>query len=69
VLGVSIVERRRRAWMTGAQRFDQRGIISDERQRGWQWEPILSANEARGIRELVDLARAPVRITTKNGSR
>jgi hypothetical protein len=31
VFGVSIVERRRRAGMPGPQRFDQRGIVSNER--------------------------------------
>jgi hypothetical protein len=35
--------------MPGPQRFDQRGIVSNERQGGGQGEPILDAVEARGI--------------------
>ena len=53
VFGVSIVEGRRRARMPGPQRFDQRGIVSNERQGGEQGEPILDAIEAHGIRRLL----------------
>jgi hypothetical protein len=48
VLGISIVEGRGGAGMTSPQRFDQRGIISDKRERGWQGEPILSAKTPAG---------------------